>query len=112
MSTDDMKTACGERTRLMDELQSLLEEQLQLAHRGASTNEQFGVLTDKAGSLVKRIAQFGPGGSEEYQPKFEKLRQLYNALCLTLVAEKANVCEELSRLRKGKKTLSVYRTST
>jgi flagellar biosynthesis/type III secretory pathway chaperone len=112
MITDSIHTIFDERTRLMDELQSLLEKQLQLARRGASMNEQFGVLTDKTGTLVARIAQLGAVGSEECQPKFDKLRQLYEALSLVLAAERASVCEDLSRLRKGRKTLSVYRRNT
>ena len=112
MNTDDINFTLDEHVCLLDELETLLTKQLQLARQGDSTNEQFGILTAKAGSLVGKIAQLGPVGAAEYQYRFERLRQLYKTLALVLAAEKNDVSEKLSRIRKGRKTIGVYRTNT
>ena len=102
-------TVANERVRLLDELEGLLTRQIELAHQGDAAGERFSVLTARAGSLVEKIAQLGPAGSVEYQHKFERLRELYETLSLVLAAEKADVCEELSRIRRGRKTIGMYR---
>jgi len=101
-------TVANERVRLLDELEGLLTRQIELAHQGDAAGERFSVLTARAGSLVEKIAQLGPAGPGEYQHRFERLRELYETLSLVLAAEKADVCEELSRVRKGRKVVAVY----
>ena len=103
------ETIANEHVRLLDELEGILSRQIELAHQGDSVGEQFGVLTAKAGSLVGEIAQLGPAGSGQYQHRFERLRELYETLSLVLAAEKADVCEDLSRIRKGRKIIGTYR---
>ena len=102
-------TMANEHVRLLDELEGLLSRQIELAHQGDSAGEQFNVLTARAGSLVGKITQLGPPGSGEYQHRFERLRELYETLSLVLAAEKADVSEELSRIRKGRKIIGTYR---
>ncbi|MHC4285979.1 MAG: hypothetical protein ACYSWZ_23850 [Planctomycetota bacterium] len=48
-----------------------------------------------------------PGFNEEQQ---EQLRKLYEDLCLAITDQKSEVSEELSRVRKGKKTIQTYRS--
>jgi len=102
-------TIANEHIRLLDELEGILSRQIELAHQGDSAGEQFSVLTARAGSLVGEIAQLGPAGSGQYQHRFERLRELYETLSLVLAAEKADVSEELSRIRKGRKIIGTYR---
>lgn len=107
--TTGTATIADERVQLMDELEGLLTSQIELAHQGYSASERFGLLTARAGSVVEEITQLGPAGSTEYQHKFERLRELYETLSLVLAAEKADVCEELARVRKGRKIVETYR---
>ncbi len=112
MNTDDVEFTFDHQVRLLDELHSVLTNQLQLARQGNSTNKQFGVLTSKASALVKEIERTGILDRNELRYRRETLRKRYENLCLIVAAQKANVCRELSRIRKGKKTISVYRTNT
>lgn len=102
-------TIANERVHLLDELEGILSRQIELAHQGDAAGERFGLLTARAGSVVEEITQLGPAGSVEYQHKFERLRELYETLSLVLAAEKADVCEELTRVRKGRKIVEIYR---
>jgi len=99
----------NEQVRLLSELESLVRKQIELAHQGDAAGERFALLTDRAGSVVERIAQLGPAGSQEYQRRFEMLRELYETLSLVLAAEKADVCEDLGRIRRGRKIIGTYR---
>lgn len=108
MSADNVETASYERISLLNELQNLLEKLLQLARQGDSTNEHFDAVIAKADSLVGKINQFGPIGSGEIQHRFERLRQLYETLSLVISVQKADVSEELNRIRRGKKIIAVY----
>ena len=111
-NSDDVEFTFDHQVRLVDELKSVLTDQLQLARQGNSTNKQFGVLTSKASALVKEIERTGILDRNELRYRRETLRKRYENLCLIVAAQKANVCRELSRIRKGKKTISVYRTNT
>jgi len=97
---------------LMDELEGLLRKQIELAHQGDAVGERFGLLTARAGSVVERLSRLGGAGHGEQRLRFERLRELYETLSLVLVAEKADVCEELGRIRRGRRTIGVYRANT
>jgi len=92
---------------LLDELQSLLEKQIKLAQQGNISGVE--VLSKQASSLVGKIAQSGVLESSEFKSQREQLRKLYQDLCLALTAQQAETAEELSRVRKGKKTIATYR---
>jgi hypothetical protein len=51
-------------------------------------------------------------GLPEFEDRRRKLHQLYNSLRLALTAQKADVAEKLSLVRRGKKTLGTYRSNT
>lgn len=104
-------TVANEYVHLVDELEGLLSRQIELAHQGDSAGERFDLLIARAGSVVGRIAQLGPPGPLEHQHRFERLRELYETLSLVLAAEKADVCEELARVRKGRKIIGTYRSN-
>ncbi len=107
MSTDSDEIIPDEQIHLLDELQNLLEKQIKLARQG-NINE-IEVLSKQASSLVEEIARSEVLESSEFKSQREKLRKLYQDLCLALTAQQAETTEELSRVRKGKKTIATYR---
>ncbi len=107
MSTDSDEIIPDEQIHLLDELQNLLEKQIELARQG-NINE-IEVLSKQASSLVGEIARSGVLESSEFKSQREQLRKLYHDLCLALTAQQAETAEELSRVRKGKKTIATYR---
>ena len=94
---------------MLDELQSLLEQQLKLTHQGNSAGEQIEILCRQADCLVKEITQAGILDQPEFESQKKKLKKTYKALHLALTAQKANVAEKLSQVRRGKKIIATYR---
>ena len=111
MNNDNVELTFDKQVRLLDKLQSVLAKQLQLARQGDSTNERFGVLTGKAGSLVKEIERTGILDLDKLQYRREELRKRYENLCLIVAAQKTNVSRELSRIRRGKKIIETYHSN-
>ncbi|MEE9370415.1 MAG: hypothetical protein V3W45_02985 [Sedimentisphaerales bacterium] len=107
MSADSDEIIPGEQIHLLDELQNLLEKQIELARQGNINEIEF--LSKQASSLVEEIARSEVLESSEFKSQREKLRKLYQDLCLALTAQQAETSEELSRVRKGKKTIATYR---
>ncbi|MHC4692172.1 MAG: hypothetical protein ACYS67_05475 [Planctomycetota bacterium] len=99
-------------TNLLDELQTLLEKQMDMARQGNIRDLE--ALSKQAGSLSENIAQTGILDQEAdtvfNEGRREQLQKLYEDLCLAVAAQRAVVCEELSRVRKGKKTIQTYRS--
>lgn len=96
---------------LLDELQTLLEKQVETARQGKIRDVE--VLSKQAGSLSEKIAQTGildPADLAFNEVRREKLQKLYEELCLAITDQKAEVSKELSRVRKGKKTIQTYRS--
>jgi hypothetical protein len=95
-----------EQIHLLDELQNLLEQQIGFARQG-NVNE-IEALSKQASSLVGKIAQSGILESPEFKSQRELLRKLYQDLYLALTAQQAENAKELSRVRRGKKTIATY----
>ncbi|MBN2312936.1 MAG: hypothetical protein JXM79_03335 [Sedimentisphaerales bacterium] len=108
-STNNIETATVEGLRLMYDLQDLLEQLLRLARQGDSTNEQFGSLTNKAGSLVDKVKRIGILDVPELRYRHEQIRKQYEGLCLIVAAQKANTSREINQIKRGRKTLETYR---
>ena len=111
MSTNNTDVIGDNQIHLLDELQTLLEKQVEMAKQGNIRDVEL--LSKQADSLVEQIAQTGI--LDAANPAFnggqrERLRKLYEDLCLAITAQKAGVREELSRVRKGKKTVRAYRS--
>ncbi len=102
MSTD-------KQTHLLDDLQSLLEKQIELAQQGNISGVE--VLSKQASSLVVEIAQTGILELREFKKRRERLQKLYEELCLALTAAKAETVEKLSQVRRGKRTIETYRSN-
>jgi len=109
MDVDGAQIIPDEQMRLLDQLEGLLKKQLELAHQGDSTSEQFSVLTTEADSLVAKARSLGVVDSGAFRCRCEQLRELYEKLCLVVAAERAEVCEGLGRIRRGRKIIGTYR---
>ena len=94
---------------LLDELQNVLQKQIELAQQGNIGEVE--ALVKQAGFLMERISDLGILKLPEYKNYQEKLQRLYKELCLALAAQKAEVAGQLNRIRKGKKSVEVYRGS-
>ncbi len=111
MTTNNTDVIGDDQIHLLDELQVLLEKQIELARQG--NIKDVGILSERGAWLVEKIAQTGildPAPRRGGGGRREKLRKLYEDLCLAITAQKADVSEKLSRVRKGKKTIQIYRS--
>lgn len=110
MSTNDTEVIGDNGIHLLDELRTLLEKQVDKARQGNIKDVEL--LSKQVGSLIEKILQkgiLGPSDPMFDKERREQLQKLYEDLCLAVAAQRAVVCEELSRVRKGKKTLQAYR---
>jgi len=104
MKTKTSKVGAG-----LDELQTLLEKQIKLARQGNAAGRRIEVLSKQADSLTAKIVQSGILESNEFENRRRALKKLYDTLHLELTAQKADVSEKISQLRRGKKTVQTYR---
>ncbi|MFB0524942.1 MAG: hypothetical protein ACETVZ_05335 [Phycisphaerae bacterium] len=109
MCADNIKIIPDRQLHLLDELQSLLEKQIELARQGSIIDMER--LSSQASSLVEKITQAGILELSEFKNRREHLQKLYEDLCLALTAQKADIAEKLSQVRKVKKTIGTYRTN-
>ncbi len=82
MSIDSVEIIPDEQIYLLDELQSLLEKQIELARK--SNINEIEVLSEQAGSLMGKITRSRILESAEFRSRREQLRKLYQNLCLAL----------------------------
>jgi hypothetical protein len=99
----------NERTKTLGELGNLLEKQIGLLSRGCFSGVEH--LTEQTDKLVNEIAQTEILKLTEYKSWREYLRGLYQNLCLAIAAQKADIAEKKSQVRKIKKTIGAYRNS-
>ena len=112
MSTNNSELIGNNGTHLLDELRTLLEKQVQKARQGNIKDVEL--LSKEVGSLIEKILQTGildPADPAFNKVRREQLQKLYEDMCLAVAAQRAVVCEELSRVRKGKKTIVTYRSN-
>lgn len=111
MSSNNSEEIGDNRQHLLDELQTLLEKQVKMARQGNIKDVEL--LSKQVGSLIEKTLQKGildPADHAFNKVRREKLQKLYEDLCLAITDQKAEVSEELSRVRKGKKTIQTYRS--
>jgi hypothetical protein len=94
---------------LLNGLQDILEKQISLARQGNVTAVER--LVGQAGSLMGKVVESGVLERTEFEGSRKRLQGLYKELCLSLTAQKAAVARELNRIRKGKKTIGIYRSN-
>ncbi|MCK4913896.1 MAG: hypothetical protein KAS69_04795 [Planctomycetes bacterium] len=84
-----------------------MKKQNQQAQQGSiSEVEQLGKQAD---SIVKKISQTHILDSVEFKNQKEKLQKLYADLCLAVTAQKAGAAEQLSEIRRVRKTIGAYK---
>lgn len=103
MSTDKQTSQSSSQ---LDDLQGLLEKQIKLARQGNISKLE--VLSKCCGPLVDKVVRAGILESVGFGNRREQLQKLYRELHLTVTAQKAEDAENLSRIRKGKKTIQTY----
>ena len=96
----------NEQTQLLDDLQSLLERQIELAQQANIGDVEL--LSERTTYLVEKIAQTGILESAEFENRRERLQKLYHKLNLVITARRDQTDETLSRVRRGKKTVEAY----
>jgi len=94
---------------LLNEIQKLLEGQIDLARQGRLSEVE--ALGRKVNGIVEEIAQRGTLESEEFEGRRKQIARLYQNLKLTLTDQRDEVSRELDRIRRGRKTIGVYRSS-
>ncbi|HUS71978.1 MAG TPA: hypothetical protein VMY06_02845 [Sedimentisphaerales bacterium] len=108
MITGKTEVIGDKQIHLLDELQSLLEKQIELARQGNAAGRRIEVLSKQADSLAGKIVQSGILESTEFENRREHLKKLYDTLRLAIETQKADVSEKLNQVRKGKKTVQTY----
>ena len=107
----------GERGLIMTEerqinilrgLQRLLEKQIELTRTGGSSSVRLEQLNRQAGVLVESIARLKMLQQDRFSEHKEKLQKTYDELCMAIKAEQKQITENLGKVRKGKKAISVY----
>ena len=106
MSISSVKIISDKHIHLLDELRKLLEKQIGFARQG-NVNE-IEALSKQASHLVGKIARSGILESPDFKSQREVLRKLYQDLYLALTAQQTENIKELSKVRKGKKTIATY----
>lgn len=109
MNRNNTEVIGDKQIHLLDELQTLLEKQIELARQG--NIREVEALNKQADWLAGKIAQTGildRPDSAFIVERREQLQTLYKELCLAITAQKADVSEKLSQVRKGKKTVQTY----
>lgn len=106
MNNDKERTELSSR---LDELQSLLERQIELARQGSISEVE--ALSVQAESLVGKLAQFEILESAEFKNQRGRLEKLYEDLRLAITVQKTDAFAELRRVRKGRKAVEAYRNN-
>jgi hypothetical protein len=99
-----------ERMQLLDTLQGLLKRQIQLAKQ--ANDDAVEDLAGQANCIVKEITRMRFLELPEFAKRRTQIKQLYDALSLAVKAQAADASQKLARIRKGRKTIGVYRTNT
>ena len=105
----DSKHISDEQLQFLSDLQSLVEEQIELSHHGNISGVER--LFKQTTALVAKIADCGILQSPELREQRKQLQKLYEDLHLAVAAQRAKASDELSHIRKGRKTLQTYRSN-
>jgi len=92
---------------MLDELQSLLEKQIEMARR--SNLRRVEALAEKADSVVEKIVKTKTFDQPEFDAQRKHMVKLYKKLQLILAAGKDSVSRQLRQVGNVRKTLKAYR---
>lgn len=95
--------------QMLGELQGLLDEQNELARQGKLSEVES--LCNRTNDIVEEISRCGIFSSGKFPQEREELLRLYESLRLTLCNQRDEVGREIAQVRKGKRTIGVYRDS-
>lgn len=95
--------------QLLGELQGLVDEQNELARQGKLSEVES--LCERTSGVVEEVSRCGILELEGFSRERKRLARSYESLRLTLSNQRDEVGRELNRIRKGKKTIGVYRDS-
>jgi DNA primase catalytic subunit len=98
-----------EQKHLLDNLQSLLEKQIEMARKGNFRHVE--VLAERAAPAIEKIAKIKSFGRPEFDERRKHLVKLYQKLELMLEAEKASVGRQQRQVDNVRKILKAYRNS-
>ena len=104
--TDNQKTRSSSK---IDALQNLLEKQIELAKRGNVSKTE--PLETQVNSLIEQIKQERYLEDAEFADSRRNLKKLFDELCIAIAAQKADVSEKISRIRKGRNIIQTYRSN-
>lgn len=93
--------------QLLKKLQRLLDEQNDLTRQGKLGEVQ--ALCEQASSVIEEVSWAGILELDEFAGERKRLARSYENLRLTLSDQKDEVSRELNRIRKGRRTIGVYR---
>jgi len=99
-----------EHLHLLDNLQSLLEKQIEMARKGNFRRVE--ALAEQANSVVGEIVKTKVFEQSEFDSQRKHLTKLYKRLELMLASGKDSVRRQLRQVGNVKKTLQVYRNSS
>lgn len=107
MKTDSVRTGPGEHMRLLDELESLLNQQMAMARkRNFNTFEE---LAEESGRIVDELGRMSLPRSADLRERFERLVKSYRTVVLSAATEKDRLEKQLQQISQGRKTLRMYR---
>ncbi len=95
-----------EQMRLLDDLQSLLEKQIEMARR--SSFRRVEALAEQADSVVEKIVKTKAFEQPGLDGRRELLTKLYKRLELMLAAGKNSVGKQLRQVGNVRKTIHAY----
>ena len=99
-----------EQIGLLDNLQSLLEKQIEMARR--SNFRCVEALAEQADSVIEKIVKINPFGQPELDGQRKQLVKLYKKLELILAAGKDSVGRQLRQMGNVRKTFKAYRNNS
>ncbi len=100
----------NEQTHLLDNLQSLLEKQIEMARR--SNFRRVEALAGQADSIVEKIVKTKVFEQPGFDSRREHLTKLYKKLELIITAGKDSVGKQLRQVGNVRKTLQVYHNNS
>ena len=107
MSADSVEIISDKQAHLLDELQSLLEKQIEVIHKGDFRTSE--ALAEQLGSVVDELVRMKAFEKTEFDEHREYLAKLYRELMLKVAVEKDRLSKQLQQISQGRKTLKAYR---
>jgi hypothetical protein len=98
-----------EQSHLLDNLQSLLEKQIEMARKGNFRHVE--VLAEQAAPAIEKKAKIKSFGRPEFDERRKHLVKLYQKLELMFEVEKASVGRQQKQVDNVQKILKAYRNS-